>query len=197
MSFPREPTTEQQSSGAWTIALVVLAVLGVAMLVCCGGLGVLGALFYTRAEKAAAGVKAAIRQPAQPPLVAPAWQGEWVAMAQLAPAYSAALDAVAEDRQVVEKLGEPIETVNESEKLFRRERTGDWDGSDETFEFELQGPKGKAVVRVVAGMPMSPGAPGFGGGVRPKSIVVVLEKGTEISVMLPAEKEMPNGAERK
>ncbi len=162
------------------------------MLVCCGGLGVLGALFFTRAEKAAAQVKAAIQVPRAPvPVAAPAWQGEWIAMAQLAPAYSAAVDAVAEDRQVVEKLGEPIETLTESEKLFRREKTGDWDGSDERFEFDIRGPKGKAVVRVVAGLPLNSGAPGFVGGVRPTSIVVTMNDGSEVIVALPADSEAP------
>jgi hypothetical protein len=158
------------------------------MLVCCGGLGVLGALFYTRAEKTVQQVRAAVQSPANPPLVAPVWTGQWIAMAQLAPAYSAALDAVVSDQQVVKSLGEPLETINEPEALFRRDKTGDWDGSDETIEFDIQGPKAKAVVRVVAGMPTSRGTPGFGGEVRPKSILVILEDGTEIPVALPVEK---------
>jgi hypothetical protein len=155
------------------------------MLVCCGGLAALGALFYTRAEKTVGQVKAAIQQPANPPLIAPAWQSEWIATAQLTPVYSAAVDAVAEDAKVLEKLGEPIETVNDDTgRLFRRQKSGDWDGTDETFEFDIQGPKAKAVVRVVGGAELPEGVPPgvVMSGPRAKSIVVVLEDGTELDV---------------
>lgn len=197
MSIPREPASEQQqASGPWTIALIVLAVLGVAMLTCCGGLGVLGAFFYTRAEKAAAQARVAFQPPVKPgplipipgnpPPVVPAWQSEWIAMAQLTPAYSAAVDAVAADSRVLEKLGEPIEPVNQVEQLFRRQKSGNWDRSDETIEFDIQGPKGKAVVRVLAGQLLKSEMPATFGGMQPKSISVVLEDGTELHVVLPA-----------
>src|SRR5688572_27539951 len=105
MSLPSQSGAPQQSSGAWTIALVIIAVLGVMMLVCCGGLAVIGSLFYARAERVAAQVKTAVQTGRVTANPGPGWQGDWIAMSQLAPAYSAAIDAVASDKGVLEKLG--------------------------------------------------------------------------------------------
>jgi hypothetical protein len=188
MSSPQQ-SGPQQSSSAWTVALVIIAAVGVMMLVCCGGLAFLGTLFYARAERVAAQVQEAVQASPAPPAPTPGWQNEWIAIAQLAPAYSAALDAVVGDTAVQEKLGEPIEPVGESEALFRRDKNGNWAGGEETIEFDIQGPKGKAVVRVVAAgttLGMAPGA--AYDGMWPSSITVTLEDGTEMTVPPPMRK---------
>ena len=193
MSSPSGQGPQQQSSGAWTIALLVVAICGVTLLVCCGGLAVLGGIAYTRLEKAAVDMQKGVRGQPKASVVMQQWDPDVIARMQLTPAYTAALDAVATDKQVLEKLGAPIEPAGESDLLYRREKTSEWDGTDETIEFEVRGPKGEAVVRVVAGVPTTPAAPPgiYGGGARAKSITVVLTEGTEIVVPPPTEKTSP------
>jgi hypothetical protein len=191
-SSPSQSGPPQQSSGAWTIALVIIAAVGVMMLVCCGGVAFLGTLFYTRADRVAAQVQKAVQNAPAAPAPAQGWQNEWIAIAQLAPAYSAALDAVAADKPVQEKLGEPIEPASDSESLFRRDKNGNWTGGEETIEFDIRGPKGTAVVRVVAAgstLGMAPGA--AYDGMWPSSITVTLKDGTEMTVPPPMRKDMP------
>jgi hypothetical protein len=194
MSSPHSSGPPPQSSSAWTIALVVVAALSVMLLVCCGGLAAIGSLFYARAEHVAAEVKSAVQRTTGMPTrgpPAPAWQQDWIAMSQLTPAYSAALDAVASDPTVLENLGEPIESATDGDTLFRRDKKGGWTGgnSSESLEFDIQGPKGKAEVHVVAGAPpVTRNPPGFYRGVWPLSITVTLEDGSEISVPPPDNK---------
>jgi hypothetical protein len=192
MSTPQQSGPPTSSSGAWTIALIVLAVVGVMMLICCGGLAFLGGLFYTRAERVAAQVKTAVQTGRVPANPGPAWQSEWLAMSQLMPVYSAAIDAVATDKSVLEKLGEPIEPSGESDSLFRREKKGDWTGGEETIEFDVQGSQGKAVVRVAAGMPAASVGPRVANrGMWPTSISVVFEDGSKVEVPAPAADDVP------
>jgi hypothetical protein len=89
------------------------------------------------------------------------------------------------DKQVIEKLGKPVQPVIESEQLFRRERTGALDNDEEAIEFDIAGPKGKAVVRVI-GM-AARGPPGAYPWSQAKKITVTLSDDTEIDVPVPAE----------
>lgn len=195
MSPPINSRLSGQSSGPGqrsevvSTVTVVLAILGCTMFAFCAGLGLLGAVFYSRmdAKSGRTAIQSFPAQPAPAPLVAPAWQTEWIAIAQLTPVYTAALDTVLENATILEKLGEPLEPGDDPENLFRRQKSGDWTGVDETIEFDLRGSKGAAVVRVTAGSNVrQPGA--FYQGIGPKSITVILDDGTEIDVPPPQQK---------
>jgi hypothetical protein len=109
----------------------------------------------------------------------------------LGPVYSTALDAVATNEKVMEQLGDPIEPVEQPDPtlLFRRTNSGDISGEAETIEFDVKGPKGTAVARVIAGMPATdspPAAPGsFPDQFRVEKITVTLKDGTTIDVPPP------------
>ena len=119
-------------------------------------------------------------------------------MEMLARAYTKALDAVAADTKVMQRLGEPIEASSDSEKLFRRERSGTLSpiGEDEKFEFDVSGPKGKAVVHVTSNMarqgPMSVPASLYSPeGFEPLKITVKFADGSEMEVKPPKEEPEP------
>ena len=174
--------------------LIVLLVVGGMMLLCCGGVAVMGSLAFAWTKTDLQRMQASIRarpQPAQPVLIAPRWQSDWVAMSQLTPFFTAALDAVTTDKQVIERLGTPVEPTGDSDSLFRRERTGQWTGADETIEFDIQGPKSTATVRVRSAAPqVTPGMPGRYG-LNVGTITVTLADGTEINVAPPAKSSEP------
>jgi hypothetical protein len=98
--------------------------------------------------------------------------------------YTTALDAVVADKRVIARLGDPVEPDIESDKLFRRERTGMMTSEDETFEYDISGPKGKAVVRVVSSGGAVPST-GRRGLWLAKEITVKLNDGTTIDVPSP------------
>ena len=185
MSQPNQfgPPQQQRDSGGGHIVLIVLLSIGLASLLCCGGICGGVSFLYYRTPKALAKVKAAIDEQMPAPLIAPRWENDWVAMELLARAYTASLDTVAADKEVIERLGRPIEPTGESDQLFRRERKGGVSMEDEKIEYDIVGPKGKATVRVVSnaggGPPLSPYSPQ---GFQPTRINVVLEDGTELEV---------------
>jgi hypothetical protein len=196
MSVPTKPGQSPNQSGTGSILVIVLSVLGCMAFLCCGGLALLGSLFYSRLDSATAQRVQATIQNNPTPAFSPARQMEWIAMAQLTPVYTAALDTVVGNPEVLEKLGEPIQTPADPEALFRRAQKGEWTGEEESFEFDIAGPKGTAVVHVMAGAPgMLPGAPGMmpgeNGSMWPKSIRVTLQDGTEILVPYRREKPEP------
>jgi hypothetical protein len=186
------PTPQQPSRGGGNVLLIVLLSVGIASMLCCAGVcGGLSFVIY-RTPKALAKVKAAIEEKMPAPLVAPNWANDWMAMEMLARAYTASLDAVAADKQVIERLGQPIEPVDESDQLFRRERKGNVTAEDETIEYEITGPKEKATVRVVSNMaaraPVSPYSPQ---GFQPKRITVTFSDGSELELKPLNEKTEP------
>jgi len=192
MSNPRQFGPPPQQPGGGHVVLIVLLSVGLASMFCCvGACGGLSLVNY-RAPQAFAKVTTSIQQQMPAPLVAPNWADDWIAMEMLARAYTTSLDTVAADKQVIERLGQPIEPENESDQLFRRERKGNVTAEDETIEYDIQGPQGKAVVRVVSNMaaraPVSPYSPE---GFRPKKITVKFSDDSEIEVKSPNQENGP------
>jgi hypothetical protein len=127
--------------------------------------------------------------PAAP--VMPPGVNDWWIQRSLAPVYPAALDAVAQNPAVIERLGEGVEPLDDAERLYRIKNTGEpltnlppgtLPGS-QTIEFDIKGPKGAAVVRVTA----TSGNVNFGGTFMAKEITVILADGTELVVPAPKE----------
>jgi hypothetical protein len=147
MSAPHQTKPGQSATGdTGQIVLILVVVFSCLAAVCCGGIGVLGAIFYTRAEKSIAEVQQSLQESIRnPPL--PKWEDDWVAMHALTAVYTAVVDAAVGNPQLIERLGAPMETVDNDAGLFRRQRKGILD-AQEVFEFDLQGPKGKATIQV-------------------------------------------------
>ena len=147
----------QKPAGSNRNLVIVLVSVGVASMLCCGG-GVCGGLLFVvgRSKTTLAQMKASLQEQLPAPLVAPRWEQDWMVMEHLTRAYTTALDAAAADKQVIEHLGQPVEPLFEADTLFRRERTGTLSQQDETIEFDVQGPKGKGLVRVESGTATGP-----------------------------------------
>jgi len=196
MSSPSQfgPPGQQQPAGGGggSVVLLVLLSVGAVSLLCCAGVcGGLSFVYY-RTPRALAKVRAAIDEQITATLVAPNWAEDWIAMEMLARAYTASLDVVAAYKEVIERLGRPIEPENESDQLFRRERKGNVTAEDEKIEYDIRGPKGKAVVRVVSNMSArAPISPYSSQGFQPKQFTVVLSDGSEIEVKPPVESTEP------
>jgi hypothetical protein len=172
---------QQPSGGGGRLVLMivlgVLAMLGLCCGVACTGLFVL----WNRSPQLARRVTTAVEEKLTPQ---PAWVNDWMAQEQLTRAYTVALDAVVADKQVIERLGDPVEPAGEPDELFRRENKGQLQ-SDETIEFDVKGPRGTAVVRVVTGPAQAPqfSYPWSAA----KKITVKLADGGEIDVPPPKE----------
>jgi hypothetical protein len=189
MSAPTQFNSPPQQPGGGSgraIAIVIVAVAGVSMF-CCTGVCA-GLIFYAARSKTIAQVSTSIQDQMPASVVA----NDWMVTEMLTRAYTMALDAVVADKRVIERLGEPIEPNNEPDKLFRRERTGGLSpgGEEETIEFDISGPKGKAIVDVVTGAAKTPA---FSyPWARAAKITVKLADGTKIDVPPPKEE---NGIE--
>ena len=163
MSSPSQFGSPQPSSGGGgsSVLMIVLIVLGVLVLVC-GGLCA-GCLYV--AGQGATAVKQGIE--------------EGLKTAQLLAAYSNAEIAVINDEQVIARLGEPIERTSEPE----RKSTGDLKTSGETFQFDIKGPNGTAIVSGVAVADNGP--------FRVTTITVKFPDGTTLDVKPPEEQFDP------
>jgi len=188
--------TQQAKPG--TLAFVIAAAILSTMVVMCGGL-VVGVMFYL-AKRAVAfnrRVDAAIQQVQQisgspavsPPMMAPGVNDWWV-QRSLAPVYTAAIDAVALHPDVVERLGEPVEPLEDAEELYRVMSNGAANSAppgslpgSQTIEFDIKGPKGAAVVSVKAATDNAQ----LGGTYRATEITVKFNDGTEVDVPPPKE----------
>ncbi len=188
MSAPTQFGPPPQKPGGGSGGTLLLVVLGVAAisLVCCAGICAGGLLLFTTRTTTLEKVQAAIQEQIPAPLVAQRWEEDWMTMEQLTRAYTTSLDAVAADKRVIARLGEPIESASDDEKLFRRERKGKLSAEDEDIEFDVKGPKGTAVVRVVC--TSAQGLPGSFPWSRPTKITVKFKDDSEVDVPPPVEK---------
>src|SRR5262245_30128287 len=187
MSMPKQFGPPQQDGGNTnrTVAIVLVTV-GLAGILCCGGGICSGVLFsVVRSSPAVQQTATSIKSSLPQPSVNPAW--DWMAMEQLARAYTMALDAVVANQRVLEQLGRRVQPVIESDQLFPREGSGALSSAEEAIEFDVAGPKGKAVVRVVGVAAASP--PGAYPWSQAKKITVTLSDNTEIDVPVPVEKQ--------
>lgn len=168
--------------------LFVAVAIAAASLTCCGGICGGGLLLLTTTKKKTLKqVQAAIEDQLPAQLVPQRWEEDWMTMEQLTRGYTTALDAVTADKRVIERLGDDIEAVvSKNDKLFRRERTGRLSQVDEPIEFDVKGPKGTAVVRVVC--TAAQGLPGSFPWSRPTKITVKFKDDTELDVPPPMEK---------
>ena len=175
MSVPHPHKPGQSSVGRGQFILIVCGVLGFTALFCCGALGLLGAIFYTRTEQTLAEVQQSIPNL---PTSMPRWQDDWGAMQALTGIYITVVDAAVKDPRVIERLGEPIETVDSESALFRRDRSGSLAG-EEKFEFDLQGPKGKATIKVECSTKVLPGMH------QAAKVIARFEDGSELELPMP------------
>ena len=111
-------TPPPPSSGGRSVLTIVLIVFGVLLLLCAG---ICGGCVYLTKNAVEAGA---------------AW-------AELTPVMSAAMSAVQNDPQVIDKLGQPIEVTS----IPVRTGTGELKSANEDFEFSLKGPKAAAEVK--------------------------------------------------
>ena len=141
-----------QRSGGSNVLVILLVIGGIVLLACaglCGGCVILGQRAAKEIEKGA---------------------GEFATTIQLAPAYGAAEAAVTSDPQVTARLGEPIETTS----IPKRQGSGDLKTTGETFQFDIQGPKGTGIVSGIA--------TADGTNWRPTKITVTFSDGSTVDV---------------
>jgi len=129
MSAPSQFGSPQPSSGGGgsSVLVIVLIVGGVLLLVC---MGICGGCLYV-AGKGASAVNKGIE--------------EGLKQMQLMAAYAATEAAVRDNEQVKARMGEPI-TATE----YQRKSTGELQPAGETFQFDIKGPMGTAIVSAVA-----------------------------------------------
>jgi hypothetical protein len=170
---------------------VGLAISLMMVLVCGGSIG--GLLFFLarRGESVAQQTQAMIQQAGvQTPLpIAPAPPVyDWMTARVLAPVYTAALDAVASHAEVSQRLGEPIEPIEDADELYRRVGTGALQAAGEKIQFDIKGAKETAVVTVVADSQAADSAPGMGYSTyRAAEITVTFRDGSTVQVPPPKE----------
>jgi len=150
------------SGGGGSSVLKILVIIGIVLLLACGGLCG-GCLYLAKqgADVAKQGLDKAIQQ------------------AKLNAAYQTTRDAVRSDPQVIERLGESLEFTEP-----HRQGEGDLKPSGETFQMDVKGSKGTAIVSGVA--------TGSGGKFTVTTISVKLPDGTTLDVKPPSEQFDPN-----
>jgi hypothetical protein len=124
MSNPSPPS--QSGGSGWLVILLVVLLL---ILLICGGL--CGGCIYLGQQAAVQVGKAA---------------GEFGAYVAMVPAYAATQQAVDNDPQVIDRLGQPIKTL----AMPVRQNTGELNPKGETFQYDIEGPNGTAIVSGVA-----------------------------------------------
>lgn len=160
MSNPTQPS--QSGGSSWlTVLLVVLLLL----VLTCGGL--CGGCIYLGRQAAVQVGKAA---------------QEFAEYVALMPAFAATQQAVDNDPQVIDRLGQPIATL----AMPTRQNAGPLQPAGETFQYDIRGPKGTAIVSGVA-TAESPTGPW-----RASTITVTFSDGSLVTVPAPAD-QPPQG----
>lgn len=136
------PGSQQPSGASGCVAVAVVLMVLLVMALGCAGLGAGLFFVYRSAETPIWQAPGSIPLPGR---ASPQSANDWMTSRTLAPVYTTALDAVAADQSVIEQLGDAIEPVQreDSNELFRRR-------DEKTIEFDIRGPKGTALVSVVA-----------------------------------------------
>jgi hypothetical protein len=101
---------------------------------------------------------------------------DWMVRRELTHFYQTALESVVTDKTLLEKLGEPVETVIDTDELFRRQDKGGLNPSGEHIAFDVQGPKGVGTVAVISATPRGDQ------GIQPGKITVTLSDGSLVDV---------------
>ena len=95
----------------------------------------------------------------------------------LVPAFAATQQAVDNDPQVIDRLGQPIESL----AMPTRQNPGKLNPQGETFQYDIRGPKGTAIVSGVA-TAESPTGPW-----RVSTITVTFADGSLVTIPAPAD----------
>jgi hypothetical protein len=144
---PLPPPKESSRNSGTLLAAIVIAV--VLMVIGCAG--ACGGFFYFATPRMQAALEQANAQLPNLGLPNVAMQqdvNDWMTTRTLTEVYTRALAAVVADKNVIERLGDPLQTDIEAEDLYRRINAGAFDTSGETIEFDVLGSKGKGVVSV-------------------------------------------------
>jgi hypothetical protein len=174
-----------QFRGIWVALVYLVPVLSLVWFGMCAGVIALIAHRQKQQQLAAAGVTtwASPGGWTTPPAIRPG-VNDWVSRRMFAPAYTAALDAVAADPAVHERIGLSVEPAGQSDELYRRLRTGEL-SEVERIEFDVRGDKGAiATVTVEVSTRRTDYSTGA---YRAKAITVKFADGTELKVEPPAE----------
>jgi hypothetical protein len=115
---------------------------------------------------------------------------ELMRLAQLESAHQTTRQAVLADPRVVERLGEPLNVTEP-----KRQGEGELKPRGETFQFDVSGPKGTAIVSAVA-------TAGTGSPFKVTTITVKFSDGATIDIAAPADQVDPfdlkiEGGEKK
>ena len=140
---PKEPPRQSGTLLAAIVIALVLMVIGCA--------GACAGFFYfatPQARRALENANARLPDLGLPKVSMPSTANDWMATRMLTEVYTKALTAVTADKDVRERLGEPLLTDLEAEDLYRRTNTGELSPAGEAIEFDILGPKGKGVVTV-------------------------------------------------
>jgi flagellar basal body-associated protein FliL len=172
MSAPSQFSPPPQSSGGGSSALKIILIILAVLLIGCGGL--CAGCLYVAGRTAKEAGKA------------------FEEFAKLGTAYANTQSAVTSDPQVIDRLGEPIEMTSQA----KRQNTGEYNTSGETFQFDIKGPKGTAIVSAVAT------APDKNSPFKVTKITVTFSDGSVVDVQPPSEQFSPmelkiEGAEPK
>jgi len=101
---------------------------------------------------------------------------------KLGGAYTNTQAAVSNDPQVIDRLGQPILMTSPA----KRENTGEFKTSGETFQFDIKGSKGTAIVSAVAAAPDKTSA------FKVTKITVTFSDGSVVDVQPPSEQFTPS-----
>jgi hypothetical protein len=169
MSAPSQfgPSPPSSGGGLSTLLIVVLVIVGALALACCGicsGCMFLGQRAVDVAKKVAE---------------------DELNYFFLQPAFLTALGAVLEDSRVSDRLGEPIQNKEESSRPYRRTSTGEVNPAGEIIQFDIRGPKGTAIVSVVATQGETESAP-----YRASKITVTFSDGSVLDIEPPKDQSL-------
>jgi hypothetical protein len=152
------PTPPPKSGGSsWLVVLLVI--LGLLVITCAG---LCGGCIYV-GQRAAVQVGKSVNEAAS--------------YFVLMPAFAATQEAVDHDSQVIDRLGQPLESI----QMPQRQSAAPLNPKGETFQYDIRGPKGTAIVSGVAtaDVPTGPW--------RVSTITVTFSDGSVVTVPVPDE----------
>jgi len=164
---PLPPPKEPRRNSGTLLAAIVIAVL----LMLLGCAGACAGVLYLAVPRARVALEAADVE--IPGITVQSPVNDWMMTRTLSQIYTTSLAAVVSNKDVIERLGEPVMADLEAEDLYRRKNTGAL-GSGEEISFDITGPRGKGVVTVTAY-----------GAENIAKITVAFEDGSSIDLPLP------------
>lgn len=181
MNAPDNPSLPSRGSNGRFVGAIVIAGIFLAL----GSWSLCAGIIYVGFPSTQNALQQASQRIASK-VTSPVGANDWWTARVLSQVYTTALDAAAADPTVIEQLGEPIEPRMQGDDLYRRKNTSLMDAlpldpqvqREDTLEFDIQGPKGSAVVTVVS-------SGNINGSLTIKTIAVTLSDGTLVEVTPP------------